>query len=67
MKRILISGFAAVALLFATTMMLLTHSHSFHRTVATATSPPQTAARGSQLPLERFEDMTLVYSSPAKP
>jgi len=67
MKRILISGFAAVALLFATTMMLLTHSHSFDRTVTTATSLPQTAASGSQLPLERFEDMTLVYSSPAKP
>lgn len=65
MKRMIISGFAAVALLFAATMILLTHSHSSGRPVATADGGSASPTAAGKLPLESFEDMSVVYSKPA--
>ena len=71
MKRILISGFVAVALLAAAT----THrSHSIISAdrsdatygLASAKKSP-TLANVGKLPTEEFEDMSFVFSTPAKP
>ena len=70
MKRLLISGFVAVALLAVATTL---RSHSIistdRSTVTTgvALSKKSPAAAGvTKLPIEEFEDMSLVYSTPAK-
>ena len=70
MKRLLISGFVAVALLAVATTL---RSHSIistdRSTVTTgvALSKKSPAAAGvTRLPIEEFEDMSLVYSTPAK-
>jgi hypothetical protein len=69
MKRLLISGFVAVALLAVATTM---RSHSILSERATVTtgaalSKKSPAAAGvTRLPIEDFEDLSLVYSSPAK-
>ena len=70
MKRLLISGFVAVALLAIATTL---RSHSIistdRSTVTTgvALSKKSPAAAGvTKLPIEEFEDMSLVYSTPAK-
>ena len=70
MKRLLISGFVAVALLAVATTL---RSHSIistdRSTVTTgvALSKKSPAAAGvARLPIEEFEDMSLVYSTPAK-
>ena len=70
MKRLLISGFVAVALLAVATTM---RSHSIlseeRATVTTgaALSKKSPAAAGvTRLPIEDFEDLSLVYSTPAK-
>ena len=70
MKRLLISGFVAVALLAIATTL---RSHSIistdRSTVTTgvALSKKSPAAAGvTRLPIEEFEDMSLVYSTPAK-
>ena len=69
MKRLLFSGFVAVALLaVATTMRSYSISHE-HPTVTTgvALSKKSPAAAGvTSLPIEEYEDMSLVFSSPAK-
>jgi hypothetical protein len=67
MKLLMISGFAAVALLAAATTVLRSHSPSTNHPVATAdmTSPPA-AAGANKLPIEEFEDMSLVYSTAPK-
>ena len=69
MKRLMISTFATIALLAAATTMLLSHS------AATATSRPlvtgdsmslqdlQKAVDVNKLPIQEFEDMSLVYST----
>jgi hypothetical protein len=69
MKRLIISTFATIALLAAATTMLLSHS------AATATSrlsvtagmmslqDLQKAVDVNKLPIEEFEDMSLVYST----
>jgi hypothetical protein len=69
MKRLMISTFATIALLAAATTMLLSHS------AATATSGPfvsagtislqdlQKAVDVNTLPIQEFEDMSLVYST----
>jgi len=69
MKRLMISTFATIALLAAATTMLLSHS------AAIATSRPfvtadlmslqdlQKAVDVNQLPIEEFEDLSLVYST----
>ena len=70
MKRLLISGFVAVALLAVATTL---RSHSIistdRSTVTTgvALSKKSPAAAGvTTLPIEEYEDMSLVYSTPAK-
>ncbi|MEH2526846.1 MULTISPECIES: hypothetical protein [unclassified Bradyrhizobium] len=69
MKRLLISGFVAVALLaVATTMRSYSISHE-RSTVTTgvALSNRSPAAAGvTRLPTEEFEDMSLVFSKPVK-
>jgi hypothetical protein len=66
MKHLVICGFAAVALLAATTM-LLSHSSSSNRPVATADLKSSQAVTGvNKLPNEEFEDMSLVYSAVPK-
>jgi hypothetical protein len=69
MKRLIISGLAAVALLAAATTMLRSHSPSTDRSVAAADVTLQQSripAGASTLPVENFEDMSLVYSTATK-
>jgi hypothetical protein len=66
MKRLLISGFAAVALLAAATTVLRSHSSSTGRAVAAADIVSSRAPAGVKLPIEEFEDMSLVYSTVTK-
>ena len=70
MKRLLISGFVAVALLAVATTMR-SYSISSDRSLVTtgvALSKKSPAAAGvTRLPIEEFEDMSLVFSTPTKP
>jgi hypothetical protein len=70
MKRLLISGFVAVALLAVATT-LRSYSISSDRSFVTtgvALSKKSPAAAGvTKLPIEEFEDMSLVFSTPTKP
>jgi hypothetical protein len=70
MKRLLISGFVAVALLAVATT-LRSYSISSDRSLVTsgvALSKKSPAAAGvTRLPIEEFEDMSLVFSTPTKP
>jgi hypothetical protein len=70
MKRLIISGFAAVALLAAAITMLWSHSPSSARSARAAGMMPlqelHTAAGVNKLPIEEFEDMSLVYSTATK-
>jgi hypothetical protein len=70
MKRLLISGFVAVALLAVATT-LRSYSISSDRSLVTtgvALSKKSPAAAGvTRIPIEEFEDMSLVFSTPAKP
>ncbi|KRR06049.1 hypothetical protein CQ12_02665 [Bradyrhizobium jicamae] len=67
MKRLLFSGFVAVALLaVATTMRSYSISHE-RSTVTTgvALSKKSPASAGvTTLPIEEYEDMSLVFSAP---
>ena len=71
MKRLMISGLAAVALLAAATTMLRSHSPSIDRPVGVADmaslQQSRIAAGANKLPIENFEDMSLVFSTVAKP
>jgi hypothetical protein len=65
MKRLLISGFVVVALLAATTI-LRSHSTSDDRLVAMTTgkaSAKKSPSGVTGLPIEEFEDMSLVFSA----
>ena len=68
MKRLMISAFTAVVLIAATTAMLW--SHSSQLSTGTAAMPSlqelHTAAGVNKLPVEEFEDMSLVYSTATK-
>jgi len=70
MKRLMISGFAAVALLAAATTMLWSHTSSTDRTVGSAGTASlqglHTPAGVNRLPIEDFEDMSLVYPTVPK-
>jgi hypothetical protein len=67
MKLLMISGFAAVALLAAATTMLRSHSPLTNHPIATAdTKSPQAVAGANKLPIEEFEDMSLVYATVPK-
>jgi hypothetical protein len=69
MKRLLISGFVVVALLAAGATM---RSHSINSTdpsvvtTGMASKKSSTLAAVSKLPIEEFEDMSFVFSTPAK-
>jgi hypothetical protein len=66
MKRLLISGFVAVALLAAATTML--RSRSYHSAAEAGLSQnSQFMTAVGTLPTQEFEDMSLVFSNKAKP
>ena len=65
MKQLMISAFAAVALIAAATTALRSNSPSAVRASGTISSQEtNTAAGATKLPIEHFEDMSLVYSTP---
>jgi hypothetical protein len=67
MKRLMISGFAAVALLAIATTMPWSHSPLTNRPAATVDKMSSQAETGvNKLPIEEFEDMSLVYSTATK-
>ena len=69
MKRLLISGFVAVALLAVATTL---RSHSPWDGLSAFTTGSASAKKSmvvaglSKLPVEEFEDMSLVFSTPTK-
>ena len=67
MKRLMISGFAGVAMLAAATTMSQSHSPATNRAAVTAgmmsVRELHAAAGGNKLPIEEFEDQSLVYSN----
>jgi hypothetical protein len=68
MKRQLISAFAVIAILAAASTMLQSHS-SATKFSATGMMPVQVllgAAGSTQLPIEEFEDQSLVFSNAPK-
>jgi hypothetical protein len=71
MKRLLISAFAVVAMLAAATTVLRSHSSATRFSAGTAgmMMPEQVllgAAGLKQLPIEEFEDQSLVFSTAPK-
>jgi hypothetical protein len=68
MKRLLISGFVAIALLaVATTLRSHSRISAGHSHVTDSTMKKSQALAGiNTLPIEEFEDMTFVFSTPAK-
>jgi hypothetical protein len=71
MKRLLFSGFVAVALLAVATTMrshsILSTDSSTVTTGAALSKRSPAAAGVTRLPSEEFEDMSLVFSAPTKP
>ena len=67
MKRLMISALAAVAVFAATTATAMLWSPSTKLPAGTAAMPSlhelHTAAGANKLPIEDFEDMSLVYST----
>jgi hypothetical protein len=67
MKRLMISGFAAVALLAVATTMLWSRSPSMGHPVEPAglmtLHEMHSGAGVNKLPIEEFEDQSLVYST----
>ena len=70
MKRLMISAFAVVALLTAATTVLQSHSPATKFSGATAgmmsVQELHAAAGVNKLPIEDFEDQSLVYSTAPK-
>jgi len=71
MKRLMITAFAAVALLAAATTMLWSSSPSIHRPPAGSAGMMSlqdlyAAVAVNKLPIEEFEDQSLVYSNVTK-
>jgi hypothetical protein len=74
MNRLMISGFVAVALLAAAITMLPSHSLLGYRSAGATgetigmASPQQRQAStaANKLPIEEFEDMSLVFSATPK-
>lgn len=63
MKRLMISAFAATALLAAATTMLRSHTPSADRPVAAVMSLQGPGTPDvNKLPIEDFEDQSLVFS-----
>jgi hypothetical protein len=70
MKRLLISGFVAVVLLAVATTMRsysVSSDRSLVTTGATLSKKSPASAGVTRLPIEEFEDMSLVFSTPTKP
>ncbi len=71
MKRLMIATFAAVALFAATTATAMLWSPSTKLSAETAAMPSlhelHIAAGVNKLPIEDFDDMSLVYSTVTKP
>jgi hypothetical protein len=69
MKRLMIPAFGGVALIAAATIMLW--SYSTKPSAGTAAMPAlqelHTAAGANKLPIEEFEDQSLVYPTVTKP
>ena len=64
MKRLMISAFAAVALIAAGTIVLRSHLPSAVGATGMMTLQERPAvASANKLPIEEFEDMSLVYST----
>jgi hypothetical protein len=70
MKRLMISAFAVVALLVAASTVLRSHSSATGLAAATAgmmsVQELHAAAGVNKLPIEEFEDQSLVYSAAPK-
>ena len=70
MNRLIIAGFAAIAVLAAATTILRSHaltgSHAAVTTGMASSEQRQTSTVVNKLPIEEFEDMSLVYSSSPK-
>jgi len=70
MKRLMISGLAAAALLAAATTKPRAHSASTDRPVGAADmaslQQSRIATGSNKLPTENFEDMSLVFSTATK-
>ena len=70
MNRLMISGFVAIVLLAAAITMLPSHSLLGSRAAGTtgiaSSQQRQTATAANKLPIEEFEDMSLVFSAPPK-
>lgn len=70
MKRLLISGFVAVALLAVATTFrshpIISAERSTVTTGVSLSKKSPAAAGVTRLPIEDFEDMSLVFSVPAK-
>jgi hypothetical protein len=69
LKRLMISGLAAVALLALAATMLWSHSLPIGHTVGAENNASLQERRpvdANKLVVEEFEDMTLVFSAPPK-
>jgi hypothetical protein len=69
MKRLMISAFAVVALLVAATTVLRSHSSATNFAVETAgimSVQELHAGNSNKLPIEDYEDQSLVYSTAPK-
>jgi hypothetical protein len=67
MTRLIISTFAAVSLIAAATTVLRSHSSLAVRAAdMTSLQERHSAAGANKLPIEDFEDMSLVYSRATK-
>lgn len=70
MKQLMIAGFVAVALLASATIALRSHSLTSSRAAVTtgmaSAKNSQTTTGANKLPVEEFEDMSLVFSTKTK-
>jgi hypothetical protein len=70
MKRLTVCAIAAAIVLAAATTILWSHAASVGRTVGyagpTSLQGSRIAAEASKLPIEEYEDMSLVYSTAPK-
>jgi hypothetical protein len=68
MKHLMIAGFVAVALLASATIVLRSHSLTASRAaVTTGVASAKSSQTGvNKIPVEEFEDMSLVFSAKPK-
>ena len=64
MKRLMVFAFVVVVLFAAATTMLRSHTHATSQAIGSETCQSRAAATdGNKLPIEEFEDQSLVYST----